>query len=221
MKVLFDTCTLVHLFKADSDLHPCAERVFEACQQNNFRVYLSTLTVAEYCVKGNPEPLLNKFFFKIIPYDERAALTAAEYSKITLADAALRTSENGRNVIKVDTQILAHAAASEMDYVVTADANTFAKTAERIACTCGYEPEVVMLDESALVKLSLASPVVQDMPPIEQSLPTEEPVQYDNGSAEQVEAPQQLSFDLIMEQAQGPSESLGEDSEQSTRSANE
>lgn len=202
MKVLFDTCTLIHLFKKESELHQLALHVFEACQRNRYHIYLSTLSVAEYCVKGNGEALFNRLFFRITPYDERAALTAAEYSKVTMADNALRSGENRRDVIKVDTQILAHAASSEMDYVVTADANTFAKTAERLARTGVFAPKVVMLDESALSNLELETPAVPEMPVIEQSSPTAAPIQSESSSEVQKAAPQQMSLGLFAEEAE-------------------
>lgn len=185
MKVLFDTCTLVHLFnEATGELHQYALDVFNACQKNNWRIYLSTLTVAEYCVKGNLEPLLNKLSFRIISYDLRAAITAAEISKETLTDTSLRTPENGRNIIKVDTQIIANANAAELDYIVTADANSFAKTAERAMRNGDLMTKVVLLNEMTLNNLGL----------IEQE--TEAPVETEECNEEAPAAPTQLSLDL-------------------------
>lgn len=60
--VLLDTSFFLHFLKPQAPLQPHADRYFRYLLQQNWPMYLSTVVIAEYCVKGRLDelPLLNR-----------------------------------------------------------------------------------------------------------------------------------------------------------------
>lgn len=50
--VLVDTSFLIRLFKTDDALNPNAKAWFRELLDRNIPMYLSTIVIAEWCVKG-------------------------------------------------------------------------------------------------------------------------------------------------------------------------
>ena len=49
---MLDTSFLIRLLKEDDPLHTNAKSYYQYLLENNFVLYVSTVAVAEYCVKG-------------------------------------------------------------------------------------------------------------------------------------------------------------------------
>ncbi len=156
MKVLLDTCVLINLFDKQGNLHDCAWQCVDFLLENKSRIMVSSLSLAEYGVRGNIADILQSKAFTALTYGVRAAMRAAEFAKLTASDDArqnLRSQENARKVIAIDTQIIAQAACDEADFILTADANTFAKTAGYLKTRGKLPAEVVLLDGNTLATL--------------------------------------------------------------------
>lgn len=124
--------------------------------ENKSRIMVSSLSLAEYGVRGNIADILQSKAFTALTYGVRAAMRAAEFAKLTASDDArqnLRSQENARKVIAIDTQIIAQAACDEADFILTADANTFAKNAGYLKTRGKLPAEVVLLDGNTLATL--------------------------------------------------------------------
>lgn len=156
MKVLLDTCVLINLFDKQGNLHDCARQCVDFLLENKSRIMVSSLSLAEYGVRGNIADILQSKAFTALTYGVRAAMRAAEFAELTASDDArqnLRSQENARKVIVIDTQIMAQAACDEADFILTADANTFAKTAGYLKTRGKLPAEVVLLDGNTLATL--------------------------------------------------------------------
>lgn len=190
MKVLFDTCALIYLFNSADPNHPCVRECFERCQQRHDYLYISSLSLAEYGVKGDVSSILRSKIFRVLPYGTLNAIQAAQYRRLlieTQDEEELRTEGIPRKCISIDTQIFAHAVSEGMDFVLTADRNTFARTAARISSRCGVETKVVLLDEDTLCNLCLE-------PPVEGVRATTPRV---NANDIQEGSPQQMAFSFV------------------------
>lgn len=142
------------------------------------------------------EQATNGASFRVLPYGTLNAIQAAQYRRLLLDthdDAELRAEGISRKCISIDTQIFAHAVSEGMDFVLTADYNTFARTAARISSRCGVETKVVVLDEDALCNLCLDSPV-------EEEGATTPRV---NANDIQEESPQQMAFSFADDTDEG------------------
>jgi predicted nucleic acid-binding protein len=77
--VLLDTSFFVRLINQNDPLSKNAENYFMRFLQHNIPLYISTISVAEYCVVGKFEqlPLKN---IRIIPFNLNHARRAAEFA---------------------------------------------------------------------------------------------------------------------------------------------
>jgi len=120
--VILDTSFLIRLLTASDPLHTNAVGYFKYFLDNNIPMYISTISIAEYCVDGgqNELPLRN---LRIIPFNFQHAPVAGKFAKV-LFDA----KNNGeiqvdqRRVIPNDAKIFAQAdCTSDIKYFVTSD----------------------------------------------------------------------------------------------------
>jgi len=81
--VLLDTSFCIRLLKKDESLHQNAIDYFQYFLEQKIELYISTITVAEYSVKDNPDNLPLKMM-KIIPFDFFDGRTAGEFHSILL-----------------------------------------------------------------------------------------------------------------------------------------
>lgn len=156
MKALIDTCVLINLFNENGNYHESARQCIEFLQEKKCLLIVSPLSLAEYGIKGSIADIVHSKLFASPSYGVRAAMQAAEFAKLTASDDAkqtLRTTENARKIIAIDTQIIAHAACEDADYILTADANTFAQTARYIKTRGKLLSEIVVLGDGALKQL--------------------------------------------------------------------
>lgn len=118
---MLDTSFLIRLLKEDEPLHKNAKAYFQHFLENSFVLYVSTVAVAEYCVKGTLDQLPFECV-RVIPFNLDHAAKAGSY-----ACTLYRAKEKGtyapeqRLIIPNDTKILAQASAIGALYFVTAD----------------------------------------------------------------------------------------------------
>lgn len=120
--VLLDTSFLIRLLTASDPLHTNAISYFKYFSENNIHMYVSTITIAEYCVDGSvlELPLRN---LRIIPFNLQHATVAGKYAKV-LFDAKKEGSLiiEQRNIIPNDVKIFAQAECyDDIKYFVTSD----------------------------------------------------------------------------------------------------
>ena len=78
LSVLLDTSFCIRLLKKDESLHQNAIDYFQYFLEHNVELYVSTITIAEYSVKDDPNNLPLKTV-KIIPFDFFDGRTAGEF----------------------------------------------------------------------------------------------------------------------------------------------
>ena len=120
--VLLDTSFLIRLLSAKDSLHSNALGYFKYFLNHHIPMYLSTITVAEYCVNGDIAelPLRN---VRILPFNFQHASVAGKFAKVLFeARSANEIFVENRLLIPNDAKILAQANCVEsVKYFVTSD----------------------------------------------------------------------------------------------------
>lgn len=131
--VILDTSFLIRLLSAGDPLHENALEYFKYFSENNIPMYISTITVAEYCVNGDVTelPLRN---LCIVPFNFQHATVAGKYAKALFdARVAKEIVVEQRVIIPNDAKIFAQAeCCSDVSYFVTSDTEA-AKLLSKIA----------------------------------------------------------------------------------------
>ena len=118
---MLDTSFLIRLLKKDDPLHASAKAYYQHFLENNFVLYVSTVAIAEYCVKGELDQLPFECV-RVVPFNLDHAEKAGSY-----ASALYKARDNGqftpeqRLIIPNDTKIFAQASSIDALYFVTAD----------------------------------------------------------------------------------------------------
>lgn len=118
---MLDTSFLIRLLKEDDPLHKSAKAYFQYFLESGFVLYVSTVAIAEYCVKGSIDQLPFECV-RVVPFNLDHAEKAGAFAR-TLYHAR----NNGvyipdqRLIIPNDTKILAQASAIGALHFVTAD----------------------------------------------------------------------------------------------------
>lgn len=118
--VLTDTSFLIRLLKADDPLHANAKAWFKELLDRKVPMYLSTIVIAEWCVKGSLDelPLRN---LRVLPFNVDHALRAGPFTRALLPRRKHDEREE-RNLILNDVKILAQAETSpEITHIITKD----------------------------------------------------------------------------------------------------
>lgn len=118
---MLDTSFLIRLLKEDDSLHASAKEYFQYFLENNYVLYVSTVAVAEYCVRGE----LNQLPFecvRVVPFNLDHAEKAGDYAH-TLYQAKDKGQyrPEQRLIIPNDTKLFAQASSIGALYFVTAD----------------------------------------------------------------------------------------------------
>lgn len=119
--VLLDTSFFIRLHGALSPLQVNAEKHIQYLLRTNVALKISTISIAEYCVKGSfdrlPISILNIIDFRVVH-----ALAAARLSKIAFEN---REQSVERSIIANDTKLLAQAdAETDIDAYITSDSRS-------------------------------------------------------------------------------------------------
>ena len=118
---MLDTSFLIRLLKEDDPLHASAKGYYQYFLENNFVLYVSTIAVAEYCVRGELDQLPFECV-RVVPFNLDHADKAGTY-----AHTLYQARNNGqykpeqRLIIPNDTKIFAQASAIGALFFVTAD----------------------------------------------------------------------------------------------------
>lgn len=133
--VLLDTSFLIRLLSKKDQLHQNAEDYFKYFLEDGIPMYVSTITVAEYCVNGaiSELPLRN---VRIIPFNIQHAPIAGDFAKtLFAARKANDISVDNRLIIPNDVKLFAQAACTpDLKYFVTSDTKS-SKLIEKISET--------------------------------------------------------------------------------------
>lgn len=120
--VILDTSFMIRLLSASEPLHPNALGYFRYFLEQDIPMYFSTVSVAEYCVKGDFHdlPFQN---IRILPFNIFHAPEAGRFAK-ALFEAKSKGMVNvpDRLIIPNDSKILAQGSfEKDIRYFVTAD----------------------------------------------------------------------------------------------------
>lgn len=106
--VLLDTGFLIRLVNANDPEHDEARKYFEFCQKKEIPVFLPTIAMAEYCIKGNVDeiPLDN---LRVLPFNAPEAVRAGQIGRIAFQMRREGSLPYDRKCLKDDVKILAQA----------------------------------------------------------------------------------------------------------------
>lgn len=129
LKICVDTSFLISFADPSRPNHSVAVEYFRHCVGNGHMLCLSTLVVSEFeC--GQPISDLPLGNFHILPFNFRHAVESANYHR-QLKGAEPVDDEN-RSVVRNDLKILAQAQIEECGVILSEDANTLTRWAERL-----------------------------------------------------------------------------------------
>lgn len=119
---LLDTSFLIRLLSESNPLHEIAIHYYEYFLQEGNEMKVSTISIAEYCVKGSVDelPLRN---LKVVPFNINHAIVAGKFAKIVFEQKRSKSIifEN-RNIIPNDSKLFAQAhCENSIKYFVTSD----------------------------------------------------------------------------------------------------
>lgn len=131
-KILLDTGCLISLVDQNRPYHSAVLDYMKDAIENQYAVYISTLSLAEYAQKGNIADIFHAFPDCIsLDFNLTHAPQAGQIRQLSVG--VERTEENSRKVIAIDSMIISQAIVEAIDIVVTEDINTFSKTVSQIA----------------------------------------------------------------------------------------
>ena len=118
---MLDTSFLIRLLKKDDPLHTSAKTYFQYFLENRFSLYVSTVAIAEYCVKGKLEQLPFEYV-RVVSFNIDHAEKAGSFAHVLYqAKDKGQYSPDQRLIIPNDTKLFAQASAIGALYFVTAD----------------------------------------------------------------------------------------------------
>src|SRR5688572_20253873 len=117
--VLLDTSFCIRLLKENDPLHTNVLGFFRHFLDEEYRLKISTMSIAEYCVRGSIEelPLRN---LEILPFNLNHAVTAGGFANLVFANRGTLQLAN-RLIIPNDTKLFAQA---HVDKEITAFATS-------------------------------------------------------------------------------------------------
>lgn len=123
--VLLDTSFFVRLLNDEDPLHKNAKGYFKYFLENEITLKISTISIAEYCVKGKIDelPLRN---VKIIPFNLNHAQKTGEFAEAIFEENKISHEKLfPRAIIPNDSKLFAQADLDkEITHFVTSDART-------------------------------------------------------------------------------------------------
>ena len=118
--VLLDTSFFLRFLNDSDPLFNNADKYFRYFLQNDIVMMVSTISIAEYCVKGDIHelPLKN---LQIVPFNLDHAKQAGEFARI-IFDNKQRLNLSSRNIIPNDTKLFAQAdAEAKIEFYLSSD----------------------------------------------------------------------------------------------------
>jgi predicted nucleic acid-binding protein len=121
--VLLDTSFFIRLLNSDDKLSLNAEDYFRYFIEKEMSMFISTISIAEFCVKGNIDdlPLAS---VRILPFNLNHAIRTGQFAEIIFREKD-RLRLNDRNIIPNDTKIFAQAdRETSIKYYLSSDAES-------------------------------------------------------------------------------------------------
>lgn len=122
---LLDTSFFLRFLNENDPLFHNADRYFRYFLEKDFRLYISTISIAEYCVGGSIDqlPLRN---LMVLPFNVNHAQRAGEFAKIIYeARRVGQINISERPIIINDAKLFAQAdSESNISFFVTSDARS-------------------------------------------------------------------------------------------------
>lgn len=144
---MLDTSFLTRLLNKEDPLHKPAVEYYQYLLEQEYVLYVSTIALAEYCVKGQLDeiPFEN---LRVIPFNLDHSSTAGEYAA-TLYQAKKKGgfSPESRLIIPNDTKIFAQAARLNAVYVVTSDTEA-GKAMKTLSGRCSFSVQHLDIHKS-------------------------------------------------------------------------
>ncbi len=145
--VLLDTSFLITLLSVDRPHHLAAKQYYRYFLENSYSLFLSTIAVSEYCLKGSVDDLPLRRL-RILPFNLNHAVHSGK-----LNFTKHRLEADARNVIKDDFKLLAQCAVESMALLITDDGNTLFRYAKRLAKERALDLRCVKLQDGFDVAL--------------------------------------------------------------------
>ncbi|WP_218124146.1 hypothetical protein [Chitinophaga filiformis] len=115
-----DTSFFLRLLKTDDSLSANATGYFKYFLEQGMPMLISTISIAEYCVKGTIEELPMRHL-QIVPFNIQHAKKAGEFAKVIFENKGILSLPD-RKIIPNDTKLFAQAdAESAIVYYLTSD----------------------------------------------------------------------------------------------------
>ncbi|MBA3706210.1 MAG: PIN domain-containing protein [Bacteroidetes bacterium] len=119
-KLLLDTSFFIRLLNPHDKLHKNAKEYFKHFLEKEIEMYCSTISIAEYCVRGNVDELPLREI-RILPFNFFHAVTAGKF-----AETAYKNKESmklpNRAIILNDIKLFAQASyENEISHFITSD----------------------------------------------------------------------------------------------------
>ncbi len=119
-KVLLDTSFFIRLLNPSDNLHQNAKEYFKHFLLKEIEMYFSTISVAEYCVRGNVDELPLKEI-RILPFNFFHAIDAGKFAEIAYTQRESKQLPN-RAIILNDIKLFSQAHyEKEITHFVTSD----------------------------------------------------------------------------------------------------
>ena len=116
-----DTGFLIRLLDENHTQHNNAVEYTNYLLEKGFIIRVSTIVIAEYCVKGEYDDLPTKNFLPS-PFNAMHAVKAGSFGKILYKEKSKWVQEKGdRAFLKNDAKIMAHVEADKANWYVTFD----------------------------------------------------------------------------------------------------
>ncbi len=119
-----DTGFLIRLLDENHPQHGSAVSYYDYLLEKGYIIRVSTIVIAEYCVKGeyNDLPTAN---ILPSPFNPMHAVKAGAFGKILYEAKTQWVQEKGeRTLLKNDVKIMAHAEADKADWYITFDTDS-------------------------------------------------------------------------------------------------
>ena len=119
-KLLLDTSFFIRLLNPHDDLHKNAKEYFKHFLENEIELYCSTISIAEYCVRGQADELPLREI-RILPFNYFHAVKAGEFASIAYEKKESMKLPN-RAIILNDIKLFAQASdEKEISHFMTSD----------------------------------------------------------------------------------------------------
>lgn len=119
-KVLLDTSFFIRLLNPSDNLHQNAKEYFKHFLQKEIEMYCSTISVAEYCVRGHVDELPLREV-RILPFNFFHAIDAGKFAEIAYAQKESKQLPH-RAIILNDIKLFAQAHyEKDISHFITSD----------------------------------------------------------------------------------------------------